>query len=73
MPRLYHFAFCIDALVGHYSAPAQGVYYVLFRAGDETVGVRVLYPKYEISSVLFGIEVIVKCRTDSSHVEGAGG
>ena len=70
---LHHVSVRVHALVRRYAAPFQGFNYILLGSGHEAVGVCVLYPEYEIAAMLFGVQIVVERRADSSHVEGAGG
>ena len=69
---LHDLAVGIHALVGDDAAPAQRFDDVLLRARDEPVGVGILDPEDEITSVLLGIQVVIQGRADAAHVERTG-
>ena len=71
--RFHHLSVLVHALVGDDAAPAQGFYDILLRSGDKTVGIRIFDAEDEVSSFLFGIEVIIQGRAHAAHVERAGG
>ena len=69
---LYHLSVLVHALVGDDPAPVQGLDNVLFRSRHEAVGVSVLDADDEVTSVLLGVKVIVKCGAHTSHMKRSG-
>ena len=70
--RFYHLAVLIHSLVGDDAAPVQGFDNVLFRSRHEAMGVGILDTDDEVTSVLLGIKVIVKCGAHPSHMKRSG-
>ncbi len=68
--RFHYIAFRIDTLVRYYSAPVERFNDIFLCPRDKPLRVSIFNPYDEISSVLLGIEVIVKGRPYSSHVKG---
>ena len=69
----HHFSVLVHTLVRDDAAPVQGFDDVLFGAGHETMGVRVLDADNEITAFLLGIQIIIQSRTNTAHVKRTGG
>ena len=70
--NLHYFSVLVHTFIGDDAAPFERFDNVCFRSRNESVGVRIFYSYDKITTVLFGIEVVVQCRSDSSHVERSG-
>ena len=70
--RLDNIALSVNSLVRNDSAPVQCFDYIFFRSRDKPLGIGVFNPYDEISSVLFGVEIVVQSCPYSSHVQGSG-
>ena len=69
---LDHLAVSVHAFVRNDAAPVKSLDDIFLGPGNEPVGVGVLDPDDEISSALLGVEVVIKSRADSAHVQRAG-
>ena len=69
---LDNLAVLIHTFVRNDSAPIQGLDDIFLSPRHEPVGVGILDPDDEISSALLGVEVVIKSRADSAHMQRAG-
>ena len=61
----------VDSFVRNDSAPIQSLDDVGFGSGNEPLRIRILNSDDEISSVLLGVQIVIKRSPDSAHVKGA--
>ena len=69
---LHYLALSIDALVGNDSAPVKRFDDIFFRTRNEACRVGVLDSYDEVSSVLLGIEIVIKCSAHAAHMKRSG-